>query len=69
MRNKRAARLGNGFSKNLEHLRAATAGYYAHYNFVRRYSTIRTTPSVAAGLVSKPMSIGEFVEWVDVYAR
>ena len=69
MRNKRAARLGNGFSKSVEHLRAAIAGYYAHYNFVRRHSTIKTTPAVAAGLVSAPMSIGEFAEWVDVYGR
>lgn len=49
MRNKRAARLGNGFSKSLTHLRAATAMYFAHYNFVRRHSSIRTTPASSRG--------------------
>jgi len=69
MRNKRAARLGNAFSKTLEHLRAATATYYAHYNFVRAHSTVRTTPAVAAGLAAQPMSLGEFVEWIGDYGR
>lgn len=69
MRNRRAARLGNGYSKSLAHLRAATAGYFAHYNFVRRHSTIKTTPAVAAGLVQNPLTLGEFVEWIDTYGR
>lgn len=67
MRNKRAARLGNGFSKSLRHLKAATATYYAHYNAVRKHSTVKTAPAVAAGLLPKPMSLGEFAEWVDIY--
>ncbi len=63
MRNKRAARLGNGFSKSLEHLRAATAMYYAHYNVVRRHSTVKTAPAVAAGLIDRPWTLHQFVDW------
>lgn len=69
MRNKRTARLGNAHSKSLPHLRAATAAYFAHYNFVRRHSTIKTTPAVAAGLAQKALTLGEFVEWIDTYGR
>lgn len=69
MRNKRLARLGNGFSKSLEHLRASMATYYAHYNFVRRHSTVRTTPAVAAGLTNRPWTLIQFVEWGELHGR
>lgn len=69
MRNRRVARLTNGNSKSLAHLRAATATYFAHYNFVRRHSTIRTAPAVAAGLMSKPLSLAEFLEYGEIYGR
>jgi IS1 family transposase len=69
MRNRRAARLTNAFSKSLEHLRAATATYYAHYNFVRNHGTVKTTPAVAAGLAERPWTIGEFVELGELYGR
>ena len=66
MRNKRAARLGNAFSKSLEHLRAATAAYYAHYNLCRRHSSIRTTPAIAARLTDHLWGIEEFVELASI---
>ncbi len=69
MRNKRAARLGNAFSKTMEHLIAATATYMCHYNFVRRHSSIKTAPAVAAGLIEKPWTLEEFVEWGELYGR
>ena len=69
MRNKRPARLGNGFSKSVTHLRASVATYYAHYNFVRRHSSIKTTPAVAAGLIEQPWTLARFVEWGEVYGR
>ncbi len=69
MRNRRAARLGKAFSKSLNHLRAATAMYFAHYNFVRRHSSIRTAQAVAAGLVDRPWTLAEFVEYGEVYGR
>ena len=69
MRNKRAARLSNAHSKSLPHLRAATATYYAHYNFVRKHSTIKTTPAVVAGVAGQPWKLAEFVEWGEMYGR
>jgi len=49
--------------------RNTVAMYYAHYNFVRKHSTIRTTPAVAGGLMDHPWSLAEFVEWGDLYGR
>lgn len=57
---RRFTRLTNGYSKKLECLKAALAVYFWHYNFVRRHSTPRMTPAMAAGL-SKTFS-----SWKDV---
>ena len=51
---RRLTRLTNAFSKKPENHRAAVALHFAHYNFVRRHQTLRTTPAMAAG-VSKHM--------------
>ena len=69
MRNKRAARMTNAQSRTFRHLRASVAMYVAHYDFVRKHSTIKTTPAVAAGLAASPMSLGEFAEWIRDYGR
>jgi IS1 family transposase len=69
MRNKRAARLGNAFSKSLKHLTAATAMYYAHYNLVRRHYSIKTAPAVAAGLIDRPWTLRQLVECGELYGR
>ncbi|MGH0033028.1 MAG: IS1 family transposase [Myxococcota bacterium] len=69
MRNKRAARMTNAASKTHQHLRASVAMYFAHYNFVRKHSTVRTAPAVAAGLADRPWSMAEFVEWGELYGR
>lgn len=58
---RRMTRLTNGFSKKLENLKAAVALHYAHYNFVRVHSTIKTTPAVAAGVQGRPMSVRDLV--------
>jgi len=69
MRNKRTARMTNAHSKSLEHLTAATAMYFAHYDFCRVHSSIKTTPAVAAGLTERPWPLAEFVEWGELYGR
>lgn len=69
MRNKRAARMTNAASKTFRHLRASVATYYCHYNFVRRHSSVRTAPAVAAGLIGKPWTLAEFTEWGELYGR
>ena len=59
---RRFTRLTNGFSKKLENLKAAVSLHFAHYNFVRRHRTIRTTPAVAAGVEPAPWSLADLVE-------
>jgi IS1 family transposase len=66
---RRLTRLTNGFSKTPEHLKAAVALHFAHYNFVRKHSTVRTTPAVAAGIQGRPWTMGELVEWGGVYGH
>lgn len=47
---RRFTRLTNAFSKKaLDHQRAL-ALHFMYYNFVRKHSSIKTTPAIAAGL-------------------
>ena len=45
--------LTNTFSKKLENLKAACALHFAHYNFCRVHSSLRVTPAMAAGKITK----------------
>lgn len=47
---RRLTRLTYAFSKKLENFEAAVALHFAYYNFVKRHSTIRCTPAMAAGI-------------------
>jgi IS1 family transposase len=58
---RRFTRLTNAFSKKMENHVAAVALYLAHYNFVRRHGTLRTTPAMAAGVESKMWSLGDLL--------
>jgi IS1 family transposase len=58
---RRYTRLTNAFSKKLESHCAATALHFAHYNFVRRHQTIRTSPAMAAGVASTLWSTDDLV--------
>jgi hypothetical protein len=55
-------RLTNGFSKKVEGLRAAVALHFAYYNFCRVHSTIKTTPALAAGVVTRRWSLADLAE-------
>ncbi len=59
--NRRFTRLTNAFSKKLENLQAAVAVHFAHYNFVRKHQTLKTTPAVAAGVEARQWDLEELV--------
>lgn len=58
--------LTNAFSKKLENHCAAVALYVAHYNFVRRHTTLRTTPAMAAGLEPHMWGLDELLTVSDI---
>lgn len=58
---RRFTRLTNGFSTKLENHVAAVSLHFAHYNFVRRHSTLRTTPAMAAGVEARMWSIDDLL--------
>ena len=68
MSTRRFTRLTNAFSKKLENHVAAVALYVAHHNFVRRHTTTRVTPAMAAGVESSMWSIGELLEATEARA-
>ena len=66
---KRFQRKGLGYSKDLEMHKLAVALHFGVYNFVRKHSTLKTTPAVAAGLEEKPWSLERAVEMTAEYCR
>jgi IS1 family transposase len=59
---RRLTRLTLAFSKKRENFEAAVGLHFAYYNFVRRHSTLRCTPAMAAGVEKTFWSVGELVE-------
>ena len=59
---KRLARLTHAFSKKRENFEAAVGLHFAYYNFVRRHSTLRCTPAMAAGVERSFWSVADLVE-------
>lgn len=55
-------RLTNGFSRKLENHEAAIALYFAHYNWVKRHGTLKTTPAVASGITDEPWSVADLID-------
>lgn len=58
---RRFTRLTNAHSKKLENLACAVALHFAHYNFVRVHSTLKTTPAVAAGVTDHVWTLHELI--------
>lgn len=58
---RRFGRRTNAFSKKLENHRLAIALHFVHYNFVRKHTTLRITPAMAAGLTKRFMTIEDIV--------
>jgi hypothetical protein len=59
---RRLTRLTHAFSKKLENFEAAVGLHFAYYNFVRRHSTLRCTPAMAAGVAKTFWNVGELLE-------
>lgn len=59
---RRFTRLTNAHSKSLKHHSAMQAIFFAWYNFSRNHETLKQTPAMAAGLVSKRWSVRELIE-------
>src|SRR5438477_674296 len=66
---KRYQRKGLGYSKDLEMHKLGVALHFGVYNFLRKHSTLGTTPAVAAGLEEKPWSLERVVEMTADYMR
>ncbi len=59
---RRYTRLTNGFSKSLEHLKAAVSLLMCWYNFCRVHQTLRVTPAMEAGITDHIWTIQELLE-------
>ena len=62
---RRFTRLTNVFSKKAENHADAVALHFMHYNFCRTHKTLRVTPAMAAGLVSRPREVEDLVALVE----
>lgn len=58
---RRFTRLTNAHSKKVENLGCAVALHFAHYNFARVHSTIKTTPAVMAGVADHVWKLPELI--------
>jgi len=61
---RRLTRLTNAFSKKLDNFKAAIALHFWYYNFAKVHRTIRTTPAMAAGVVSSMLTMTDLVEMI-----
>ncbi|MGB7280699.1 MAG: IS1 family transposase [Candidatus Acidiferrum sp.] len=59
---RRFTRLSLGFSKSLDHLKAAISLYMAFFNFARVHQALRVTPAVQTGLTDHIWTIQELLE-------
>ena len=61
MQIRRLTRLTNAHSKSQRHHKAMLALYFSWYNFVRKHSTIGTTPAAEHGIVDHEWTIEELL--------
>jgi hypothetical protein len=62
---RRFTRLTNGFSKSVDHHKAAIALHYMFYNFGRIHQSLRVTPGMEAGVSNHVWSLEEIVGLLD----
>jgi IS1 family transposase len=63
---RRFTRLTNAFSKKAVNLRRSLAIYFMHYNFVRRHTTLGTTPALAHGIASRHWTLEDLANLPDL---
>ncbi|MGH9762470.1 MAG: IS1 family transposase [Blastocatellia bacterium] len=59
---RRLTRLTNAFSKKLDNFKAAIALHFAYYNLVKRHTTLRMTPAMAAGVTDTFWTVADLIE-------
>ena len=65
MQNRRYTRLTNAFSKKADMLAYSIAITFMYHNFVWVHQTLKTTPAIAAGIVSRKWKIEDMVDLID----
>ena len=59
---RRLTRLTNAFSKRLDSFKAAIGLHFAYYNLVKRHTTLRMTPAMAAGIEPSFWTVADLIE-------
>lgn len=62
---RRFTRLTNAFSKKAENHTYAVELHFMYYNYCRNHKSLRMTPAMAAGLVSRPWDVEDLVALVE----
>jgi len=62
---RRFTRLTNAFSKKARNLQRSVALYAIHYNFVRKHSTLKTTPAIAHGITDRVWTLEDIANLQD----
>lgn len=55
----------NAFSKKIGNHEHAVALHYIYYNFCRKHLTIKTTPAVAAGIATLPLTMLNLMKMIE----
>jgi hypothetical protein len=65
MSSRRMTRLTNAFSKKLANHRYEVALHYLYYNHIRKHMTLKTTPAVAAGIATAPLTMIGLMQMIE----
>jgi hypothetical protein len=66
MHMRRFTRLTNAFSKKAQNRQRALALHFMYYNFVKRHSAVKTTPTIAAGVTDREWTLRDLANLPDV---
>jgi IS1 family transposase len=65
MRCRRMTRLTDAFSKSIANHASATALHYFAFNFITKHGTLKTTPAVAAGIATRPLTTLDLAKMIE----